>query len=277
VDAAYLPEHPDTAQYMRDKDSIPDDAWFTVSQKLHGTSLRLGRTVVKRQLTWWERLLSKWGVKIAEHEYDMIAGSRKVIKDPKSTTQNHFYARDIWSEQAELYADLIPKNVVVYAELIGWVPGTETPIQKNYTYQVPVGETQLWVYRVSLVTEDAQQYDLGDKAMREFCGQRGLNVVPKLWEGYKWNFSPEDWLDQTFYKQWAFLAGECEAEADDSNYLSEPVPLAKESPVDEGVVIRIEGILPTMYKLKGPLFFLHESKVLDGGEADLETEGSVTE
>ena len=264
VDAKYLPEHPDTAQYLREQGSIPDDAWFVVSQKLHGTSVRFGRTVVKRQLKWYERLLVRLGVPVSDHEYDLIAGSRKVIKDPKSITQNHFYATDLWTGEALKYADLIPSNVVVYGELIGWVPGTSTPIQKNYTYQVPVGECQLWVYRVSIVTEDAKQYDLGDAAMREFCGARGLNVVPKLWEGYKRGFEVERWLDQRFAdmvsERWMWDA---------------PVPLAKESPVDEGVVIRIEGILPKFYKAKGSRFYLHESAMLDGGQADLESEGAL--
>lgn len=259
VDSKFLPEHPDTSQYLREQAAIPETAWFTVTQKLHGTSIRFGRTVVKRQLSWWERLLVKWGVKIADHEYDLIAGSRKVIKDPKSVTQNHHYGVDLWTSEAVKYADLIPSNVVVYGELIGWVPGTETPIQKNYTYDVPKSECHLYVYRVSVVTEDAKQYDLGDAAMREFCAARGLNVVPKLWEGYKWEFEPEHWTDKRFADQGFFGA----------------VPLAKESPVDEGVCIRIEGIIPKIFKLKGPEFFLHESATLDTGEADLETEGAL--
>ena len=215
-----------------------------------------------------KKLLRLPWVKIRATEYDYVYGSRKVIKDPNNPNQQHYYSVDLWTSEGSKYAPLIPRNTILYGELIGWVPGTETPIQKGYTYQVPVGECHLWVYRVSVVTEDGGQYDLGDKAMREFCGQRGLNVVPKLWEGYKPWFQPEVWLDQKF--RWEYdLCG-----AEESDILSEPVPLAKESPVDEGVVIRVEGVIPTMFKLKGNAFYAYETRVLDSGEADLETEGS---
>lgn len=62
VDTKFLPEHPDTAQYLRDQGAIPQDAWFTVTQKLHGSSVRIGYTVVKRQPTWFERVLVRCGI-----------------------------------------------------------------------------------------------------------------------------------------------------------------------------------------------------------------------
>lgn len=264
VEDKFLPEHPDTSQYLRDQGSIPEDAWFVVSQKLHGTSIRIGNTVVKRKLAWWETMLAKCGVKVADHEYDHVYGSRKVVKDPKNPSQSHYYDTDIWTGEGAKYAPLLPKGVVLYGELIGWVPGTDKPIQKGYTYQVPTGEAHLYVYRVSVVTEDAGQYDMGDTAMREFCAARGLNVVPKLWEGYKRSFEHEQWMDCRF------------AELVTERWMwDQPVPLAKESPVDEGVVIRVEGILPKMWKLKGPEFYAHETKILDKGQVDIETEESA--
>lgn len=211
-------------------------------------------------------------VKVQTHDYDYVCGSRKVIKDPNNPYQAHFYGTDLWTSEGMKYAPLLPKNVVIYGELIGWVPGTATPIQKDYTYDVPKGECHLYVYRVSVVTEDAKQYDLGDAAMREFCAARGLNVVPKLWEGYKHEFDPELWLDIRMHDNWIDDLVDVNT---GKGLLSEPVPLAKESPVDEGIVVRIEGILPKMFKLKGLLFFLHESKMMDTGEADLETEGAT--
>lgn len=54
------------------------------------------------------------------------------------------------------------------------------------------------------------------------------------------------------------------------------VPLSDKSPCDEGVCIRKEGIRPLVLKAKSPLFFEHESKMLDTGEVDLESEESVS-
>nr|WP_296764036.1 hypothetical protein [Rhodococcus sp. (in: high G+C Gram-positive bacteria)] len=63
VDAKFLPEHFDTLQYRRVADQLlsPDDQ-VVCTQKLHGTSLRVGRTIVRRKLNWLERLLLKVGV-----------------------------------------------------------------------------------------------------------------------------------------------------------------------------------------------------------------------
>lgn len=251
VDVKFLPEHPDTAQYLREQDSIPDYARFVVTQKLHGTSLRVGHTIVKRKLTWKDKLAAWFGVPVRETEYAHVCGSRKVIKDPENPNQNHYYDVDLWSSEGMKYATLLPEGVVIYGELIGYVPGTTKPIQKGYTYNVPVGEADFYVYRVTVVTEDAHQYDLSDEAMRNFCALRGLRVVPKLWEGTKSDFRPETWVNRDFH-------GEGRVE--------NAVPLAKESPCDEGVVIRIEGVNPSMYKVKSPLFFAYESEQLDSGD-----------
>ena len=82
VDAKFLPAHFDTENYFRNQDQIPADAWITVTQKVHGTSIRLANTIVKRQLTWRDRLAQRFGIKVAETEYDHVYGSRKVIKNP---------------------------------------------------------------------------------------------------------------------------------------------------------------------------------------------------
>ena len=52
------------------------------------------------------------------------------------------------------------------------------------------------------------------------------------------------------------------------------VQLDPESPVDEGVCVRVDGMAPYILKAKGPLFREHETKMLDAEAEDLESEGS---
>jgi hypothetical protein len=47
--------------------------------------------------------------------------------------------------------------------------------------------------------------------------------------------------------------------------------------VDEGVVVRKEGITPYVLKAKSPIFLGHESKLLDAEVVDLESEESHVE
>ena len=52
------------------------------------------------------------------------------------------------------------------------------------------------------------------------------------------------------------------------------VPLSEDSPCDEGVVIRAEGITPHVAKFKNPRFYEHESVSMDKGEVDIEDAAS---
>lgn len=254
VDIKFLPEHFDTENYFRNADQIPADAWITVTQKIHGTSIRMGHTIVKRKLTWVERLAQRLGVNVAETEFDYVFGSRKVIKDPNNPNQDHFYDYDLWTEEGRKYADLIPKNVLVYGELIGWT-ANNAPIQANYTYNVPVGEAHLYVYRVAVVSADGHVYDLSWEGVKEFCRERGLNHVVEVWSGLHDEFVAEAWLDINFTQR-GFNT----------------VPLCKESVCDEGVVVRMEGMTPRAYKAKSPAFLAHETKMLDKEVVDIESE-----
>lgn len=262
VDEKFLPEHYDTENYWRNAHAIPADAPVVVTQKLHGTSIRIGHTIVKRKLTWLERLAQRLGVKVATTEYDHVYGSRKVIKDPNNPDQNHFYGQDLWTDFGRTLDDLIPQNFIVYGELIGWTPDG-SPLQKNYTYDVPQGQAELYIYRVAVVTEGGLLVDLHWDQVKHFAADRGLKTVPELWRGRHEEFIAEEWIDLRFYQ-------------DLSGYHSEPdipVPLSSQKTVDEGVAIRTDvGRAPYILKAKSPIFLNHESKMLDEGAEDLEAE-----
>lgn len=66
VDAIHLPEHITTDQFYKVSEHLPKHTKITVTQKLHGTSLRIGRTYVLRKYTWLEKFLVLIG--IAEYE-----------------------------------------------------------------------------------------------------------------------------------------------------------------------------------------------------------------
>lgn len=57
-----LPEHPDTAQYLREQHTVPNSKHVIVSQKLHGSSLRVGHVPLHREPNWIERVLVRCGV-----------------------------------------------------------------------------------------------------------------------------------------------------------------------------------------------------------------------
>lgn len=261
ADVKYLPEHVDTSSWYRNKDTLPEQAVYTVTQKLHGTSIRLANTIVKRKLRWYEKVLKKFGVNVPETEYDFVAGSRRVIKDPKSTTQNHWYGDDIWTRKALEYKDQIPAGFVVYGELVGWV-SPDKPIQKNYTYCLPEGQSELYVYRVSTVTPDGILVDLSWPAVRRFCLEHGLKHVPEMA-----TFTSKEDVQQVADP--IQDAMNLKFASDPAGWVDAPVLLGPGSPCDEGLVIRVDSdrqILPEFYKAKTQQFLEHESKMLDNDE-----------
>lgn len=259
VDDKFLPRHFDTDNFFRYQDQIPDHRQVVVTQKLHGTSVRIGNTIVKRKLTLRDRLAAFFGVRVQTTEFDMVYGSRKVIKDANNPHQDNFYSSDIWTEEGKKLDALVPENYIVYGELIGWTPDGGA-IQQGYTYRVPEGTCELYVYRVAFVNGQGRIIDLSWPQVVEFCVDRGLKHVPELWRGSKEDFVAEDFLDKKFF-------------------VTHPraVVLAKESPCDEGVCVRADGVAVYILKAKSPAFLRHETKMLDQEVADLEEDGSVTD
>lgn len=258
VDDKHMPQHMDSSNFFKWSDTISPDADIIVTQKLHGTSIRVGHTIAKRKLNIFERVLSKVGVKVLPHTYDYIYGSRKVIKDVNNPYQNHFYETDIWSEQGKKLVGILPENYLVYGELVGYTSDGKE-IQRNYTYSVPMRTTELYIYRIAIVNSQGIITDLSWGQVMEFCKKNGLKHVPEIWTGKMKDFDVKNFVDKRFfeegYKHCLYLGNNVEL-------------------VDEGVCIRVGGLNPTIMKAKSPKFFEHETKMLDKGEVDLESSQS---
>jgi hypothetical protein len=258
---AVFPLHYDTENYFRNSDSIPLDTYITVSQKVHGTSVRFGRVPVERELRWFERILSRW-IPVKAWDYEFVVGSRKVLKSVSGTAREgvqHYYGdgQDIWTASVAQYADRIPQGVLVFGELVGFTPNG-APIQKDYTYGAKPGEALLYVYRVAMVSPDGTLFDLAWDGVEQFCAEHGLSTVPVLWRGKHQYFHADAWLDTRFHGDGGF---------------PQALPLSNPKTVDEGVVVRAEGMLPYALKVKSPAFLEWETKQLDAGTADTEAEG----
>lgn len=201
--------------------------------------------------------LKKQRIKIKKTEFDYVFGSRKVIKDVNNPNQNHFYTTDIWTDEGRKLEGLVPENFLLYGELIGWTP-EGNPIQKDYTYNVEPGVCELYIYRVAFINGQGVVVDLTFDQMVEFCRDRGINTVRELWRGKKKDLDVSAFSDKKYFEE---------------GYL-QAVPLSPESPVDEGICIRVDGLAPYILKSKSPLFYEHETKMLDAEAEDLESEQS---
>lgn len=264
-----IPEHFDTAHWLKNSHKFSPDTTLIVSQKLEGTSVRLANQQITRYPKWVSKLLYWAGQKgmgnwritnmvdrfFRKMEWTPIAGSRRVIKLRDLDLQG-YYKEDVYNQALDKVAALIPKSWVLYGELIGWAG--EKPIQPKYTYNVPIGEHDLYVYRISIVNADGLATDLSQSQMEEWCHNNGLKVCPVLCRVKLRDFNYKDFMDKKFSYQY-----------------ENAVVLSPDSPCDEGIVIRIEDTLvPQFFKCKSPLYLGYETQKLDDGIESLEDKES---
>lgn len=257
VDQKHLPKHYDTDNYFRNADTIPAGRWVTITQKLHGTSIRVGHTIVARKLTIRDRAAKLAGIQVKDTEMDYVFGSKNVIKDINNPNQVGYYSTDIYTEVGKTLEGVLPENFIIYGEVIGWTSDGGL-IQKNYTYQVPKGTNDLYVYRVAFINEKGYLVDLSWDQVKEFCNDRNLKHVPELYSG-------------PMPTQEEIVAWFIDKKFREDGY-PQAVDLDKESPVDEGVCIRVDAMQPYILKAKSPRFLEHETKMLDEEATDLEGE-----
>lgn len=182
ADKKFFPEHIDTENFFKNHGIVDGKELCVITQKLHGTSIRIANTLVNRKLSLLERVAEFFGAKIAKTEYSYLYGSRKVIKDANNPNQNHFYETDIWTNEGKKLDGLLPENYVVYAELVGYTPDGKE-IQKNYSYGLPVGQCEMYIYRIAIINPQGHMTDLSWKQVKGFCRQNGLKYVPELTRG----------------------------------------------------------------------------------------------
>lgn len=74
--------HIDTSHLSKNMHNISPNDVISITNKLHGTSFITGKVLCKKPLTWFEKLLKRFGVNIVDTHYDTVYSSRKVIKNP---------------------------------------------------------------------------------------------------------------------------------------------------------------------------------------------------
>lgn len=265
VDEKFLPQHYDTDSFFKNSHVISENVEVTITQKLHGSSIRIAHTIMQRKLSFVDKIAMKIGGHVARTEYDMVYGSRRVVKDLNNPSHAHFYDTDIWTLKGSELKGLVPQGYLVYGELIGWTP-EGAALQSKYTYDVPYGLSELYVYRVATINPEGVVTDLTYDQIAEFCRDRGLKVVPLLWRGKYKDFDPYNWVDGPGHPELHKYREEGYPQA---------VPLSRESMCDEGVVIRAEGLAPYTLKCKSETFMAYDNKNMVDGTLDMEEEGKV--
>lgn len=280
--------HVDTENLRRNVHKIDPNDTISITYKTHGTSWWVANVMAKRKLSFIERLAKKIGVKVKEKEYDLIYGSRRVVKnkafdDPKRG--DHFFGYDLWEDIKNTIGDVIPKGFTLYGEMLGYDRNGKA-IQNGYDYGcVPDGkpfggpedvcQSKLEVYRITYTNPDGQVFELTYQQIAEFCERAGLQPSYLYFWGTAWKWlagytrMKEDELLQLKDRDFQELFVEKLEEV----YNDKPCFMCVNEVPEEGIVVRKESLFSCdPYKLKSFSFLEWESKELDKGKGDIESE-----
>ena len=258
--------HPDTPQLKRCLHEISPLDIISITNKVHGSSSKAAKVLVKRSLTWKDRLCKALGAQIRDTEYDLLASSRRVIKNTylRNPKSNDFYSVDIFMLVANEIGDKIPASFAVTGEIVGFLP-TGAPIQKDYDYGCSWTDHDFYVFRVEYIGPTGLSHTLGHKEMVSFCECQGLKMVETFYYGRAVDLFPnlsvsESWPEDFLKKL-------------EETYLDKKCHLCKNDVWAEGIVVRKEVPFEyRVFKLKSPAFLGDETARLDKGETSVEAE-----
>ena len=260
--------HVDTENLRRNAHKINPMDKIAISYKTHGTSWWVGNLKVKRKLNFLERILAYLGVRVETTTFDWIYGSRRVVKnadleDPKA--KEHFYGYDLWEDIKNEVKDSVPKGYSVYGEALGYDKNGKY-IQSPYDYGMEKGQMKLEIYRVTTTNDAGFATELSHDEIGEFCTRTGLIQSTTFFTGQAKDVIPNVPIDSLEWQNEFVRTLE-------KLYNEKPCFMSKNHVPEEGIVVRKESLFEyEAYKLKSFAFLEAETKNLDTGVIDLESE-----
>lgn len=161
---------------------------------IHNTSQRVYYGKDERSLSFREKVAEFFGCKIDRYKTDTLVGTRRVIISDDSVG---FHSDKLRDDAAKPFMGKLHPGETVYYEVIGWdgdktiMPGASTEKldkeeQKKYgavveyTYGVPKGEFDIYVYRITISLDDGRQVDLPWEAVKKRCAEMHIKHVPQV-------------------------------------------------------------------------------------------------
>ena len=271
--------HYDTVLLKKSPWVIKPDSLVSITEKIHGASGISAYVICNRPTTLLEKiglLFTGCGWKKFTPEYNYIYASRNVIKSQyiNNAVKSGHYCIDVWKYADDVVRPYLQKGMTMYYEIVGFLPNGRY-IQKDYDYGcVPPTEGEVYthekhfkvrIYRITITNVDGIVHEFSAREVQQFCEMAGLTPVTQLYYGYAKNLYPKMRSTTNFSKN--FIA----KLAEDTNfYMEMPSPSCNNIVPHEGIVIKVEDMIPHAWKLKCFAFLNKEQKELDKGEENIE-------
>jgi hypothetical protein len=279
-------ELPDTEHLFRNLDNLDESDLLIISLKTHGTSHRIGNVLVVRNLSLFEKFLKLVGVKINEKDWMYLNGTRRVVLEESKRDGPQYHDPTIRDKAFNAFNGNLRKGETVYLEIVGFENGSK-PIMSSvdlgafndkelvkkysnngfnsmcYKYGCSDGESDYYVYKITMTNEDGQSIDYSWDDIVKRCNELGVKHVPFI-----------DRFTVSEFKLRHNIIDDCDFERKFIDYIaaiSDGDDLIDPSHIREGVCVRVEsGLSLKVYKNKGFNFKIAEGLVKDSGVIDIE-------
>jgi len=274
-------EHFDTGHFGKNIHEFEKGQHIVITEKLHGTSGRIGHVQMTRELGWLEKLATKFGLAINDKEWAYLNGTRRVVLG-ESKSANQFHDPTIRDKAMNLFKGNLRKGETVYFEIVGFestgaaiMPSVDTTKMGDkeftkqygksiaYSYGCDSTQSEVYVYRMTFANEDGQSIDYAWNDVVKRCNELGVKTVPHVA---------------------TLTLNELEAitdkfdDRDLREYFSNTIETFGTGPsildsrhIKEGVCVRIEGgLVNKTFKFKSFEFKVLEGIVKDSGVIDTE-------
>ena len=202
VEAPTFYEHVNTKQLIYYLNTIPSGAKITITEKLHGTSQRVGNVLIRKNLNWFQRLVNRMWPIFPYYDYDIVHGTRRVII---AEGKEGFHGKEDFRFHAVGYPDL-EQDVIIYGEIVGYANNKSIMLRHDTASLKEVkkvfGETitydygeledccRFYVYRVTKSGKD-----LSWEEVCEVAKNYGYDTVPLI-DRFDYNGNKEELLNK---------------------------------------------------------------------------------
>lgn len=278
-------EHADTEQLAYNLSAFKPGDQIEITLKMHGTSQRTGYLPVFKgyKRTLLDKILRREGTPI--YDWGYVSGTRRTVLE---NYEGGYYGSNAFREEhSKVFEGKLWKGETVYLEIVGFTQDGGTIMSKannkklndkefikqygnetTFSYGCEPGQSDMYVYRMTMTNEDGQVIEYTPDFMRYRCEMMGVKTVPVFTQFY---------LDENALEWETRTPGEIVKNCAEC-YFAGPDPIGK-THVREGVVVRIVNRPKfTAYKHKNFEFKVLEGIIKDTAEApDMEEAQDVSQ
>ena len=208
-------EHADTEQLAYNLGAFKAGDEIEITLKMHGTSQRTAHVPVLKgyKRTLWDKLLRREGTPI--YDWGYVSGTRRTVLED---FEGGYYGSNEFREaHSKFFEGKLYKGEEIFYEVVGFTH-TGTPIMASadnkklndkefikqygketvFSYgcspsvlqcddtdghgQKVVGQSDIYVYRMTMTNEDGDIVEYTPDFMRYRCEQMGVKTVPVMWK-----------------------------------------------------------------------------------------------